>query len=114
MEINTIEDLRQVEGMLHDSEFREEDFGFNSDNKKFQLKSQSSDSPSKKFCLEIFNVVEYSSLNLEKVRQGKAVGGVFDYIKIADQGLALEIVSQDLKIRLRLSKLEGRLEISNK
>ncbi|MBI5024956.1 MAG: hypothetical protein HZC18_08200 [Candidatus Omnitrophica bacterium] len=111
MEIKSINDIKIVSGEMHDSEFKAEDFGFNSEEKIFFLKAHSVDNSSKEFYLQFYNVKQYSPINLEKVNKGKATAGVFNNIKIRDKGLALEILSQDLRILLKLNKLDGKLEI---
>jgi len=98
---------------MHDSEFTDEDFGFDSKNETFFLRSYSSrtsDKERKEFYLEIYNVKKYTPLNLEKIRKGEAIGGVFNTIDVKSNGLKLTIISQDLKIVLRLRKLEGILK----
>jgi len=117
IKIESIEDIRTVIGKLHDSEFTEEDFGFDSKNETFFLRSYSSKVLSKErkeFYLEIYNVKKYNLLNLDKIKKGKATGGVFNTIDIGHNGLKLSIISQDLNIVLRLSKLKGILRIKNK
>lgn len=117
MQIESIEDIRTVIGKMHDSEFEEEDFGFDSKNETFFLRSYSSKNlskGSKEFYLEIYNVKKYTPLNLDKIRKSKAMGGVFNTIDIGHNGLKLSIISQDLNIVLRLSKLKGILKIKNK
>jgi hypothetical protein len=117
IKIESTEDVRTVIGEMHDSEFNEEDFGFDSKNETFFLRSYSSrisSKESKEFYLEIYNVKKYTPLNLEKNRKGKAIGGVFNTIDIGHNGLKLSIISQDLNIVLRLSKLEGILRIKDK
>jgi hypothetical protein len=117
MQIESIEDIRTVIGKMRDSEFTEEDFGFDSKNETFFLRSYSSKVLSKErkeFYLEIYNVKKYNLLNLDKTKKGKATGGVFNTIDIGHNGLKLSIISQNLNIVLRLSKLEGILKIKNK
>jgi hypothetical protein len=117
MQIESIEDIRTVIGKMHDSEFTEEDFGFDPKNETFFLRAYSSRISSKErkeFYLEIYNVKKYNLLNLDKIKKGKATGGVFNTIDIGHNGLKLSIISQDLNIVLRLSKLEGILKIKNK
>jgi len=106
MEIKNIEDLKRVVGEMHDSEFIGKDLNYDSQKKTFNLKSRSSDRLHK-FHLAIYNVEEYTSINLDKVNEGKATGGVFNDIGVKNQGLNLEIISQDLRIKLRLGKLAG-------
>jgi len=113
MKIKSIEDLRTVIGKMHDSEFTEEDFGFDSKNETFFLRSYSSkisSKESKEFYLEIYNVKKYTPLNLDKTKKYKATGGGFNTIDIGNNGLKLSIISQDINIVLRLSKLEGILK----
>jgi len=115
--IESTEDIRTVVGEMQDSEFEEEDFGYDLKNETFFLRSYSSKVLSKKrkeFYLEIYNVKKYNLLHLDKIKKGKATGGVFNTIDIGHTGLKLSIVSQDLNIVLRLSKLEGILRIKNK
>ena len=111
MDINSVEDIKKVVAEMHDSEFEEKDFSFDEKNKVFLLKSRCPSDNSKVFSLEIYNVEEYKPLNLDKVNEGKAFGGVFNNIIIKDNGLDLEIISQDLKISLSLSSLEGKFEV---
>lgn len=114
MRIKNIDDIKVVIGKMHDSEFTDQDFGFDQKKEIFFLRSHSSEilfKEKKEFHLELYNVKEYNPLNLDKIRKGKALGGVFNYIKIKNNGLGLIIVSQDLKIVLRLSKLEGEFKI---
>lgn len=112
MEIKSIKDIKLVRGEMHDSEFAEGDFGFDSESKVFHLKSHSPDSR-QDFYLEFHNVEMYDPRNLEKVRKGKATGGVFNTIKIRSKGLKLTLLSQDLHIVLRLSEIGGKFEIVN-
>lgn len=113
MEIKSIDDIKAVAGEMHDSEFKAEDFGFNSGEKIFFLKSRSADNSLKEFYLQFYNVEEYSPINLDKISKGKGVAGVFNNIKIRDEGLTLEILSQDLSIQLKLNKLDGKFEIKD-
>lgn len=117
IEIENIEDIRTIIAKMHDSEFTEEDFGFDSKNETFFLRSYSSkilSKESKEFYLEIYNVKKYILLNLDKLRKGKALGGVFNTINIGNNGLKLSIISQDLNIVLLLTRLKGILKIKNK
>jgi hypothetical protein len=117
IKIENIEDIRTVIGEMHNSEFEEEGFGFDSKNETFFLRSYSSKNSSKEskeFYLEIYNVKKYNLLNIDKIKKGKATGGVFNTIDIGHTGLKLSIISQDLNIVLRLRKLEGILKIKNK
>lgn len=114
MEIKCIKDVEVVAGEMHDSEFEEKDFGFDSEKKIFYLKSHSPEVSGKGFYLEFYNVEKYTPLNLNKIKEGKATGGVFNNIKIRNNGLGLTLISQDLKIILKLSKLEGKFEIKSK
>lgn len=107
MEIKDIKDIKFAAGEMHDSEFKEKDFSFDSERKTFRLKSYSKELPGREFYLEFYNVEEYKPLNLDKVRENKATAGVFEDIKIGNNGLNLNIISQDLKIKLKLIKLEG-------
>ncbi|MEJ2355873.1 MAG: hypothetical protein P8Y62_08255 [candidate division WOR-3 bacterium] len=117
IKIESTEDIRTVIDEMHDSEFEEEDFGFDSKNETFFLRSYSSKGLNKKrkeFYLEIYNIKKYNILNLDKIKKGKATGGIFNTIDIGHTGLKLSIISQDLNIVLRLSKLKGILKIKNK
>jgi hypothetical protein len=117
IKIESIEDIGTIIGKLHDSEFTEEDFGFDSKNETFFLRSYSPkilSKESKEFYLEIHNVKKYTPLNLDKIKKGKATGGVFNTIDIGHNGLKLSIISQDLNIVLRLSKLKGILRIKSR
>ncbi len=117
IKIESIDDIRTVVGKMHDSEFTEEDFGFDPKNETFFLRaysSRNSSKESKEYYLEIYNVKKYTPLNLDKTRNNKATGGIFNTIDIGHNGLKLSIISQDLSIVLRLSKLEGILRIKNK
>ncbi len=112
-EIKSIEDIRDVIGKMNDSEFIDEDFGFDSKNETFFLRSYSSKTSSKErkeFYLEIYNVKKYNLLNSDKIKEDTAIGKVFNTIDIKSNGLKLIIISQDLKIVLRLRKLEGILK----
>jgi len=110
MEIKCIKDIQVAAREMHDSEFEEKDFGFDSEKKLFYLNSHSPEVSRKKFYLEFYNVEKYIPLNLDKIKQGKAIGGVFNDIRIRNNGLHLTLISQDLRIILKLSKLEGRFE----
>ena len=112
MDIKSVDDVKVVADKMHDSEFCAEDFGFDSNKKIFYLRTHLSEDIVKKFILQICNVEEYDPINLDKIQERKATGGVFNTIKIKDQGHVLEILSQDLKILLKLSKLEGNFEAS--
>jgi hypothetical protein len=117
IKIESAEDIRAVIGEMHDSEFEEGGFGYDSKNETFFLRSYSSKVLSKKrkeFYLEIYNVKKYNLLNVDKIKKGKVTGGVFNTIDIGHTGLKLSIISKDLNIVLRLSKLEGILRIKNK
>jgi len=101
IEIKSIADIRAVIGKMHDSEFTEEDFGFDSKNETFFLRSYSSKTLSKErkeFYLEFYNVKKYTPLNLDKTKKYKAIGGVFNTIDIGHNGLKLSIISQDSNI----------------
>jgi hypothetical protein len=111
MDIKSVDDIGVVADKMHDSEFCAEDFGFDSRKKFFYLKTHLPKNTVKKFILQICNVEKYDPINLDKIQARKATGGVFNTIKIKDQGRVLEILSQDLKILLKLSKLEGSLEM---
>jgi len=117
IKIESIEDIGTVIGEMHNSEFTEEDFGFDPKNETFFLRSYSSktlNEQRKEFYLEIYNVKKYTPLNSDKTKKDKVTGGVFDTIDIGKNGLKLSIISQDINIVLRLSKLEGILRIKNK
>jgi hypothetical protein len=107
IEIGSIDSIKTVVGEMHDSEFAAADFGFDSEKKTFFLKSTSFSQPSKIFFLQFNNVEQYEPKNLEKINKGKALAGIFNDIIIRNNGLVLEILSQDLRILLKLSKLEG-------
>ena len=114
IEIKSIEDIKTIIGEMHDSEFTEEDFGFDSKNETFFLRSYSSkilSKESKEFYLEIYNVKKYTPLNLNKIKKSKAIAGVLNTIDIRNNGLKLTLISQDLHIVLRLRRLEGNLKI---
>ena len=64
----------------------------------------------KHFCLELLNVTKYNPIGLEKIKLGKGISGVFNYIKIQDHGKKLTIVSQDLRIELELTQLAGNFK----
>ena len=117
IEIENIEDVRTTIDKMHASEFTEEDFGFDSKNETFFLRSYSSkvlNKERKEFYLEIYNVKKYTPLNLDKIGKGKAITGIFDTIDIGHNGLKLSIITKDLNIVLRLRKLKGILRIKNK
>lgn len=117
IKIESAEDIRTVIDKMHASEFTEEDFGFDSKNETFFLRSYSSKVLSKErkeFYLEIYNVKKYNLLNLDEIKKGKALAGVFNTIDIGHKGLKLSIISQDLNIVLRLRELKGILRIKNK
>ena len=111
MEIQSIKDIKLVRDIMHDSEFTEEDFDFDCEQKFFRIKSHSPDT-GENFSLELHNVKTYDPQNLDKIRKGKATGGVFNTIKIKRKGLKLIILSQDLHIVLTLDKIEGQLIIN--
>lgn len=114
MEIKNIEDLKIAAGEMHDSEFNEKDFEFNSERKVFFLNTFSPDPAGKKYLLELYNIDKYTPFNLDKIKKGKATGGVFNGIEIKNNGLDLIVVSQDLRIKLRLNKLAGKFEVNRK
>jgi len=114
MKIKNIKDVKIAAGEMHDSEFEEKDFGFDSEKKIFYLRSHSPEVLGKEFYLEFYNVEKYVPLNLDKIKEGKAIGGVFNYIKIGNDGRDIMLISQDLKIKLKLNKLEGKFEIKMK
>ena len=114
MKIEEIKDIKIVAGEMHDSEFEEKDFSFSPKEKTFILISYSPEIIGREFQLKFYNVEKYEAVNLDKIRIGKAMGGVFDNIKVEQGGLKLTLVSQDLSIILRLGKLEGEFEIKQK
>jgi hypothetical protein len=117
IKIESTEDIRTAISEMHDSEFEEEDFGYDPKNGTFFLRSYSSkvlNKERKEFYLEFYNVKKYNLINVDKIKKGKATGGVFNTIDIGHTGLKLSVISQDLSIVLRLSKLEGILKIKNK
>jgi len=109
--IESPRDVKTVVAMMHDSEFTEADFGFDAEKERFFLKSYS---PFRQetFNLQFHNVEKYKTVNLDKIPQRKATGGVFNYIKIRKRGLKLTLVSQDLRIVIEMSKLEGELNVT--
>lgn len=109
MEIVSESDLKKISAIMHDSEFTDADFGFDPKEKKFYLHSRITQS-GKQLRLEIFNVNKYNPKNLEKINAGKALGGVFNFIKTSGDCKKLIIVSQDLRIELRLTDLSGSFE----
>jgi hypothetical protein len=112
MEVKCIKDIIGIDGHLHDSELGGEDSRFDAESKIFHLKSYSKEF-GKEYYLEFRNVEKYDPLNLDKIRKGKATGGVFNMFKIRSKGRKLIILSQDLRIILRLSKISGKFEIAN-
>ena len=122
MEIKTIKDIKSISGIMHDAEFSGGDFSFEPVTRKFFFNARAvtmqgrffqTRAPiqsGKRFHLELCNVEEYTPVNLDKILAGKAFGGVLNYIKIRNNGRNLTIVSQDLRIELKLSKLEGLFE----
>ena len=110
MKIINVNDLQTVCGYMHDSIFREEDFGFDPQKKKFHLKSRCCET-GREFYLELLNVETYNPVNLDKIIKEKATGGVFNTIRIKQKGLKLIILSQDLHIKLQLSKLTGEFRM---
>ena len=106
MDIKGVEDLKKVIEVIHDSEFNDKDLKYDPQKRVFSLTTWTSDRL-KEFVLDIYNVEEYKPINLDKANKGQATGGVFNDIAIKDEGLNLEIISQDLRIKLRLSKLGG-------
>lgn len=111
MKIQSVKDVRDVSDAMHDSEFGDSDFGFEPRENTFFLKSYS---PFLKefFSIKLYNVERYQTINLEKIKEGKSVGGVFNYIKIKNNELELILFSQDLQIILKLSKIEGEFKRS--
>jgi len=121
MEIVSENDLKEVAAKMHDSEFSDADFNFNSDEKKFVLRThavtmqgrffqtRAPTQSGKCFRLELSNVAKYKT-NLEKLKFGKSIAGVFNYIKIRNKGKKLTLISQDLYIKLELTQLAGRFD----
>lgn len=112
MKIESVKDIREIVDEMHDSEFSEADFRFDSNEKTFFLKSYSPISK-KQFLLRFYNVEKYQVVNLDKIREGKATGGIFNDIRIRNGGLNLTLLSQDLRIIIELSKIEGKLTVSD-
>ena len=108
--IESVRDLQDVVAIMHDSEFNEKDYGFIPEKKMFFLESRAFRSK-EHFRLELYNIEEYKPVNEERIWQGKGIAGVFNYIRIRKHGLKLTLVSQDLRIVMVLSKLEGKLII---
>jgi len=109
MKIESVRDLKDVVAVMHDSEFNEKDYGFKPEKKMFFLESRAFRSQ-EHLRLELYNIEEYRpAKNEEKIWQGKGIAGVFNYIRIRKHGLKLTLVSQDLRIVMILSKLEGEL-----
>jgi hypothetical protein len=108
MDIRTKKDLENAAGEMHDSEFCENDFSFDPVKRIFYLDSFSPEIPGKKFHLEFYNVEEYNPINLEKIKKMQATGGVFNNILFKENNHELTILSQDLKIILRLKSLDGK------
>jgi len=111
MDINSIEDIKKVVGVMHDSEFEGNDFFYDESKKVFYLKSHCPIDKNKVYSLEIYNVEKYNPINLDKVNEGKALAGVFNKILIRKNGLELTLLSQDLRIKLNVSSLEGKMEV---
>lgn len=114
MDINKAEDIKKIIGEMHDSEFDGSDLSFNPNKNIFYLKSYCPTDRNKVFNLEIHNVEKYDPINLDKINKGKAMSGVFNNILIGDDGLKLTLVSQDLKIVLKINKLGGKFEVTQK
>ena len=114
MEINCVEDLKKVADEMHDSEFQGKDFYFNAEKKSFGIKSHSPVVLGEDFTLELYNIEKYEPINLDRIESGKGVGGVFDTLKICNSGHKLVFLSQDLKIVLHVSKIEGSFEVARK
>lgn len=111
MEIKSIKDIKLVRGEMHDSEFGEEDFGFDPESKVFHLKSHSPDVLGRVLYLELPRVKKIDS-NLGKIKtRYRPVFGVFNTIKIKKKGLELVLLSQDLRIVLYLEALAGKFEM---
>ena len=109
MEIRYKTDVEKVAGLMHDSEFTGEDFRYSSNDKIFCMQTHIPNT-NNGFVLTLYNVEKYTPLNLDKIEKGEAVGGVFDDIHVENQGLRLILISQDLRILLNLSKLDGKFE----
>lgn len=103
-------DIEKASGEMHDSEFTEEDFGYDHSTKTFYFKSHLHEDTRTEFFLELYNVEKYTPLNLDRIKEGKATGGVLNDIKVKNHGLNLILISQDLNIQLELSNLEGKFE----
>ncbi len=112
MQIRTVDDLKNAACMMHDSEFTDESFGLDSSTRTFYMESVAIDPPGEVFRLELYNVIAWNPVNLDKVKAGKALGGVFNKVRIRHGGCEIAIVSQDLRIELELTSLEGRFTIT--
>jgi hypothetical protein len=124
MDVSSVSDLKGVSVLMHDSEFGIEDFGYDSKNKQFHISTnvpvferrllflwkRVPNTISEKLYLELHNVEKYNPKNLDRIKAGKGLTGVFNFIRIRNNGRKLTLVAQDLCIELELSKLEGRFE----
>ncbi len=127
MDIKSKQDIKIVSNRMHDSEFRGEDFVFDPIESKFTLNTRyvtmqggrffKTRSPIQKdirFHLEFWNVIKCDPINLNKIPEGRIVGGVFNYIKIRGSGKKLTLVSQDLPIVLELSEIGGTFYVEGR
>jgi hemerythrin superfamily protein len=107
IKIQTVSDLKNIFSLMHDSEFTENDFNFDEEKHLFQISTVSS---KMKYSIELYNVVGCKFFNLENITKGKATGGIFNYVKIENKGHNLMIISQDLRISLRLASIRGEFK----
>ena len=127
MQIKEKKDIKLVSAIMHDSEFCDKDFAFDSIENKFVLNARyvtmqggrflKTRSPIQKdicFHLEFWNVTKYDAINLDRILEGRGMGGVFNYIKIRDRGRKLTLVSQDLRIVLELSEIRGTFDVEGR
>ncbi len=105
--IQSVSNLKNVFSLMHDSEFAENDFNYDEEKHLFNISTVSS---KMKYSMELYNVIECKFFNLENITKGKATGGVFNYVKIENKGHDLMIVSQDLRISLRLASIRGKFK----
>jgi hypothetical protein len=127
VEIKTKQDIKIVSNQMHDSEFSDKDFVFDSAENKFILntryvtmqggrffETRSSIQKDIRFHLEFWNVIKYNPINLDRILESRAIGGVFNYIKIRGGGKKLTLVSQDLRIVLELSEIGGTFYVEGR
>lgn len=127
MQIKEKRDIKLVSAIMHDSEFCDKDFAFDSTENKFVLsaryvtmqggrflKRRSSVQKDICFHLEFWNVLKCTPSNSDEIPEGRIVGGVFNYIKIRDRGRKLTLVSQDLRIVLELSGIGGTFDVEGR